>query len=297
MKIAIFGDSWGIHGEDYPWPDSRGPSWVDLLRQHYTIDNFCVHGNSIQNVYYEYLKNRYNYDKIITLITSPQRFTVPRSTFENSKFSHVGTTYHINYSKVNYEVQEHLTDELRTAFNGYYKYIYNEELVYSSIFAILNDIINSGKCIVVPCFRDSVPSLIEPWHAGNDLVSLDQASELWIDGLSNLDHALAPFWNKTIRAHKLIPVSDTHKIKLYDVMRCHLSEENNFVLYKLILDAIKRNNATIKLDKSSFFPPTRSFEHYFAVHNVFLVDGQWINGHNELLSENIVKTLIDTKWA
>lgn len=281
MKIAIFGDSWGIHGEDYPWKDHRGPSWVDLLKQHYTVDNYCVHGNSTQNIYYQYLKHKNNYDKIIILITSPNRLTIPA-------FNDVESDNHVNYSKITLNMGSY-TAEVRQAVNYYYQHLYNEPLVYCSIYAIVQNLLTDTKCIVIPCFLDSVPNFEQPWKTGNNLVSLGQASIPWLDEIMQQDHPIAKKFNRTVALNQLFDVNETHKIKLYDTMKCHMSEENNQILFEFVKQAINNNQNTVNLMTDSFVGPTKPFDFYYAVHNIRLENGQWVYKEDQKLTPDLFK--------
>jgi len=80
MKIAVFGDSFG---DDYNlWPDPYlgvGPSWIDYLRnQNIEIDNYSCGGASLFYGYQRFISTYQKYDKVIFLVTSPGRISVPK---------------------------------------------------------------------------------------------------------------------------------------------------------------------------------------------------------------------------
>jgi len=72
MKVAIFGDSFAHSRMDNPTP-----GWPDILAKKYTVRNHAQSGSALYYSVDLFLKNHQFADKIIFIVTTPGRLTLP----------------------------------------------------------------------------------------------------------------------------------------------------------------------------------------------------------------------------
>lgn len=72
MKIAIFGDSFADSRMDNPTP-----GWPEILAKKYTVKNHAHAGSALYYSVDLFLKHHQFADKVIFIITSPGRLTIP----------------------------------------------------------------------------------------------------------------------------------------------------------------------------------------------------------------------------
>jgi len=114
MKLAIFGDSFGVQKKNQPYP-----SWVDLLSQHFDIINYCECGVSE----YKILKQLENanldeFDKKLIVHTSATRIYVKHNPL------HQSTEYYKNCDIILSDI-ENRNDEFSHSCNLFFKHIFD----------------------------------------------------------------------------------------------------------------------------------------------------------------------------
>ena len=72
MKIAIFGDSFA-----HSRMDNSTPGWPEILAKKYTVRNHAQSGSALYYSVDLFLKNHQFADKIIFIVTTPGRLTLP----------------------------------------------------------------------------------------------------------------------------------------------------------------------------------------------------------------------------
>ncbi len=230
MKIAVFGDSFA---DDYNlWPDPYvgvGPSWVDYLRnQNIEIDNYSCGGTSLFYSYQKFILKYQEYDKVIFLVTSPGRITVPIND---------QTEDYYNIASVENKLKDCFDFERKiklTAIRDYFIYVKYD--VYDNVVheLLIEDILKKHKdTLLIPCFENS--------KINNQIP------------LFNISHFEAEFWN----LEEILPNSS----EVYDARKCHMSEENNLMLGQEIYNWVKNGNYNLTSEK--FKNPTKEFSHYF----------------------------------
>jgi hypothetical protein len=236
MKIGIFGDSFG---DDYNmWPDPYsgvGHSWVDYLRSHnLEIDNYSCGGASLFYSYQKFISTYQEYDKIIFLVTSSGRISVPLG----------NTTEEFNVSALHHKLRN-CADAKRkiqlTAIRDYFMYVKNDifdNLVHK---LLLEDISKKhNSMLMIPCFANS----------GID-------NQIPLVAIPRFE---ADFWNM----EEVMPWSDTE----YDARKCHMGEENNLMLGQEIHNWVRTEN--YNLNQENFKTPTKEFTHYFRTDPIIL---------------------------
>jgi hypothetical protein len=139
MSIGLFGDSFGYQKRNHPYP-----GWVELLSQHYIIDNHCECGVGE----YKILKQLQSadldsYDAIIVTHTSYSRVFVEYNPL------HANSEYHKNCDILYTDIEGH-KDEFSRAGQLYFKHIFNDEYARDMHNLILKEIdsLLAGKLVV-----------------------------------------------------------------------------------------------------------------------------------------------------
>jgi hypothetical protein len=230
MKIGIFGDSFG---DDYNmWPDPYsgvGPSWIDYLRnQNIEIDNYSCGGSSLFYGYQKFISTYQEYDKIIFLVTTPGRISVPIGNATEEFFNVTSVEKQLKYC-FDFERKIKLN-----AICDYFMYVKNDtfdDLVHK---LLIEDILKKHTdMLVIPCFA----------HSGID-------NQIPLIAIPRFE---AEFW----KMKEIMPWSDTE----YDARKGHMCEENNLMLGQEIYNWIKTGNYNLSREK--FKTPTKEFNHYF----------------------------------
>jgi hypothetical protein len=234
MKLAVFGDSFG---DDYTlWPNPYtgvGPSWSDFLRiQGIEVDNYAGGGASLFAAYQKFIANYQSYDKIIFVVTTPGRITVPMDNITVDWYS---------YSQARNELKYATNPARRTklkAICDYFIHVKNDDYDNVTHKLMIKDILEKhDSVLMLPCFENS-----------------------GIDGkipLLKISEFEANFWNFK---NTILPNSDTE----YDSRKCHMCEENNLMLGQEVYNWVKTGNYNLTPDK--FKTPTKEFSHYFRKH-------------------------------
>jgi len=131
MKVAVFGDSFA--DEIINKREAGYKSWVELLREKYYSDLTCYAeaGSSMYFSYDLFLENHEKYDKIIFIMTTPGRLTIPKYIpFKQADITRY--MYHVNNIRT---AQEHLVNnaflmtepgtQATKAAIEYYKFLYD----------------------------------------------------------------------------------------------------------------------------------------------------------------------------
>lgn len=218
MKLAIFGDSFAEHISTYP-----GESWVSLFKKDSDFQQVDSYGLHSTNLYWSYLKffeHYEKYDKAIFVVTSPFRFI---TTFKN--LSSHGNINHILKTQAWSTERIKILKAIRDfSIHGLSDQLVSDQFVlFQSL--MLEKIKNTNfKILFVPAFRykntefDSETALMEITEMENKYWKVD---------------------------------------KVYDKRQCHLSENNNKILYEILKSKIISLDAqsSSKLDINMFTKP------------------------------------------
>jgi len=225
MKIAIFGDSYSStygYSEVNPYA-----SWSIMLSEKYDVKNFSENGSSL---YYEKLlfdKHQQDFDKIIFCITAPGRLEFKLDTLKNNSkyfpwYQHI-PTIHIIQSRL--KISE-LTEFDKKRYKILYEYLlevrdFEQEQYYHSM--MVKDIIKQRPdTLLIPAFPNSLT---------------DQT-----DCLEDVTVFEDKIFNKKTGFYR-------------DNRLCHMSLENNKILFSIVEEAILNNNTRIDLDTKQFTEP------------------------------------------
>ena len=151
MKLAIFGDSFGDDTSVWPNPHlDVGPSWIDYLRnQNIDIDNYSLGGTSLFHSHQKFMLNYQKYDKIVFLVTSPGRISVPMD--DTTKDFNPGSLE--RHLKLCVNVERKI---ILNAIRDYFIYVKNDtfdEIVHK---LLIEDILTKhNDMLMIPCFEKS----------------------------------------------------------------------------------------------------------------------------------------------
>lgn len=217
MKIAIYGDSFGF--EDLIFIDYHknldfiGLSWSKMLRESFNVTNFCYPGSDIYFSYNNFIENYMNYDFNIFIFTSPYRLSVK---YKNDHMHNHGIDSAL--AKLKYEKDTEKNKILHASID-YFKYLQNDEKdkLFSDL--IRKELKNKKNTIIIDSFGSH--------------------------GLFNITLMENKVWN-------ILP-SYTKDDQYIDLRFCHMTQKNNLIFYKQIVDCIK--------GKSGYIFDITNFEH------------------------------------
>jgi hypothetical protein len=149
MKIAIFGDSFGVNMNHY----NQTLSWVDIVKADYDVTNFCEGGSSLYYQYELFKENHMNYDKVFFLITNSGRLYLKDCKIQKH-VSHYETAKHWSLKS------ELLQDKsILTAAIQYFLYLQNvkfDDLVQNLILKEIQ--LERLDLLLIPCFEGYLKS-------------------------------------------------------------------------------------------------------------------------------------------
>jgi hypothetical protein len=231
MKIGIFGDSFA---DDHTvWPEhfkDVGPSWIDYLRdQNIEIDNYAFGGSGLYFSYEKFISNFQKYDKIIFLVTSPGRISLPDKDGKCSHWYGPAMVEKDLATCVDYNKKVRLN-----AVRDYFMYVKNDKfdnLVHDLLIENISK--KHDSILMIPSFTHSRIRSPMPF------VSISEFE--------------AAFWNLT----EILP----NDKNLYDARKCHMCEENNLMVGEEVFNWVKTDK--FNLDPKKFKTPTRELDYYF----------------------------------
>jgi hypothetical protein len=231
MKIGIFGDSFA----DCSWAShfQSGPGWPELLADQYNVTNHALAGTGLYYSYEQFCKHHKNYDRIIFVSSCVDRFSV--------YLPNADKIFHIVPGAWNHSalIKNLNKNDLRilNAVENYVLYVLDPEreltfgkLMIDNICRMRNDV------IILPAFPIK-DNLTTPLH----LISVMEEQ----------------YYN----------LSKINLNNLTDIRKCHLTDENNLMVYKKLITAIDENRNSINIDTTDFKIPLREQCMYWKVIN------------------------------
>lgn len=231
MKIAVFGDSFGDERNIFV---KENWSWANCIRQQgYDITNFCKCASSLSYSYIQFEKHQSEYDKIIFLVTGPERLYLPHLPEKFQFITNGLVRYYKKYAQSSAE------KEIVEALEGYYKIISTpqQELLQERL------ILNSAKVarpdtLFIPCFRLETFSTV-------DFV---------IDDLSRFDYE---YFN----------ISQTGDTFINDKRFCHMNRNNNKLFAAKIIEWMNTGNFLIRPEEFQK-PESENFNDLFEIESI-----------------------------
>ena len=149
MKIALFGDSYGVGS------NNNVRHWFDIVCERLNLDsaNFSENGSSLYYSYNKFLEHQEYYDKVVFILTGPHRFPVQVSI--QGKLMHIPGLPAID----NIERMENLSREDIETIKNLKSWILISDPDFSRTvqYLLVKDILSKRKdTVLIPVFRDSL---------------------------------------------------------------------------------------------------------------------------------------------
>jgi hypothetical protein len=210
-----------------------GLSWVEHLQKTHEVENFARGGTGFRWSYELYLENQHKFDYNIVVVSDPGRLWIK------------SLDSHPKVPNIHFFNQDRFRHNLKDAVGR------NDEL-----FGILDAIqIWMHKC------RD------EQWelHLHNLMVKnivQNYSNTLLIPGFINSIEGYEG--NLTdIQSWEILQLDPDFYADTIDCKRkCHLTEENNEILFNLVVDAINKKEKILNLNIIFFKKPTKNIDFY-----------------------------------
>lgn len=215
MKLAIYGDSFGFKDQIYIRKEFEhlGPSWPTLLEQDYDITHYCVPACDVWYSYDHFLKHHEKYDYNIFIVTGSDRLSINLSS---------GWVHSHGYDSAMGKLKTEKDNDKRAVLKAsieWFKHLHRFEKEKQIKKLIVNDVKQRGALLI------------------------DSFGE---NGLYNVTEMENKVWNKKLKYNFNLD----NKI---DLRYCHMTKENNLIMYNLVKKAIKEN--VWKFDINNFVKP------------------------------------------
>ena len=240
MKIAIFADS---HGDtnllpQYPHRDAFnnvGPGWPDLVSQQFEVTNFSKCGTGTYYSYKLFCEHHTKFDKIIFIPSQVGRFTISLPD-TNDKFHCVPGFIKLLDDRINGDPEHKFRD--RQVFSAARDYmIHVLDLEREKVF---------DQLMIAQIKRMRPDTIMIPAFDSSDIGPLT----LGYISMKELEH-----WKITNQYLRNLPLTEVRK--------CHLSIENNYMVFEKIKNVLNGVSSKFELDKNDFKIPAHPWQHYF----------------------------------
>lgn len=223
LKIGIFGDSFASLRFENENPTL---DWVSHLAQKYNVLNFAKPGTSVYYSVKLFLKNFKEFDKTIFIVTHSSRLTLPeRSYFLDSRGN----------------VVDCLTPR--------------------SAQELLKDCKRENDCKILK-------SVLDYYTYIEDIDFNNYISSLMVNNLKEMhNELLLIYYEDLIKVHKMendfFQLDDKFYTHYIDFRNCHLSKDNNNILFEKVDEWIKTSR--FKFSINDFVKPSDTFLNYFRI--------------------------------
>ncbi len=242
--IGIFGDS---HGDctylDWNNLKTIGLGWPELLALKYNVTNYSMGGSGM---YYSYnlFKQMYSkFDIIVYVPTQANRFSVYCP--DEGQTRHMVPGFLIAQAARELGNVRHRPNDYKAleAAIGYSTYILDEKKEEEMKRLMLEEVKRlRPDTIFIPAFSD------------------DRIVELDVD-LSYIANMELAAYGTNLAALRAA------RNPLLDIRKCHLTDENNRMLFDKVTIAIDNNHTSVRLAESDFVKPKDPFTKYFVNEN------------------------------
>ena len=223
MNVGIFGDSYG----DDRTGELGHKSWVKLLSEKYNVTNYSYTGSGLFYSYDLFEKNHHKHEKIIFLVSDPDRILMPSHT-------KLDVSSHLTYNQCRV-FAEKINKDYELVVD-YFEQIHNSDFYRTSHKLMVDNIPNIRKdAIVYPCFEFSYLNKF-------------------------------PLFHVTRFEDNFIGMNPEKRVELYnkglrDSRTCHMTEKNNYVVYQMFDSLL--NHKDFELSESILHKPEHSLEYYY----------------------------------
>lgn len=233
IRVGIFGDSFAFPysivkgASQHPGINDVGQAWSAMLAEKYTVTNFSWPGSDVYFSYEKFLQNYQQFDVNIFVKTADNRLSVKY----NNEYVHL---YRIDWAQESFKTE--------TDFNK--KQIYRSGIDYFTFIQRDERDFELGRLM------------------SQEVHALDPKC-IFIDTRS--DHGLKNVFLNENRAWGLTTDSYITKFdKTIDLRYCHMTKENNEIVYNKVVNCIE-NSTTYSANIKDFVIPLKSEKQKYIV--------------------------------
>lgn len=251
-SLGIFGDSYAsptLHNLITKTKEQIGVIWPHVLDQEFQVHNYARPGNSIYKCYIDFIEFGNRHDHNVMIIPLRDRFY--SSFLDDSEISRIFDfeNWYSNYQNILFykdnikqrnpsNIDKHL--KIFDSLEVYYEFWKDDEFLKT---------VNAALADKLKTFNNLTTVEVE---SSDTTIGLKDISDWEFEIIKLQSGNLKPYVKDIAEKKKF----------LRDNRNCHLTEENNVILGKIILDAVK-NNKKIELKIKDFAQPTESASSYF----------------------------------
>tara|TARA_B110000977_G_scaffold133953_1_gene170566 strand:- start:152 stop:871 length:720 start_codon:yes stop_codon:yes gene_type:complete len=232
MRIGIFGDSYTIFNQHNN--DHLGLSWVEHLSKIHDVVNFGVPGSSFRWCYELFLKHKLEFDFCIVVVPTPTRVYIKAlENLPNAPPGHffADPLFRDRFKQFTSDPTVlKILDSVDVWYENWRDHCFENHLHN----LMVRDVLSNDNVLVIPGFPESVEGYGKPYQNLTDI-------QYW--ELAQAD-----------------PTFDYYHIQCK--RKCHLTEENNLVLFSLIKRAMNNKEKILNLDIKHFKKPAKSIDYY-----------------------------------
>jgi hypothetical protein len=233
MKIGIFGDSYTAMNI-IPGNEHMGLGWPEHLAFSHEITNFGESGTAFQWSYELFLEHKNKFDFCIVVVPDPNRVYIKAlQDIPNKPVGHYFASHNHIQAFKGITADERIL-KILDSIDVWYNNWRDHGFEYHLHNLMVRNLLTYDNVLVIPGFPRSVEGFDKPYQ---NLTDIQYWELLQIDPDFNV---------RTMRCKR----------------KCHLSEENNLVLFDLVKQAIENKDKILKLDISKFKKPARSIDFY-----------------------------------
>ncbi len=238
MQIGIFGDSYSTVNQRFVNKRPDGKCWAQLLSDQYSVKNYSVSGTGLYYSYREFLKHQHNFDCIIFTASLNQRLYLENLPIKDPTSKHINLELltdrnqaheWLNYVKTTDDSVN--WDDVFDSVQGYFRYVYNDDQNTTAERLLLQDIQTKNRVLLMPCFESTLNAHREIFK--NFKISLSNITFLE-DARCNLTQ------------QKIRKIRKQLGDKVEDTRHCHLTDENNIMMYNKIVNWIENNEFSLQ---------------------------------------------------
>ena len=249
-KLLIIGDSFVV-----AYGPNKEHSWVYKLKEHFLVTNLAVSGSGVYWSYQKFLEHyEKDYDLIIWAVSDPMRGYIPDTKTDIPTLSHFSPMYcdkqFLHQLMQKGEKIPPSNVLVYECLDSYY-YVLDEKKEYTTASLMIEDAKRKKPdMLILGCFGPYVKKHHSCKYARPDLFNNELA-------LADLQFMEEDFWiqNQKISRKKL-----NKRLGHYDTRVCHLSIENNQMMYDKILGWT--NTGEFTLTEDDWCEPYHHWKHY-----------------------------------
>lgn len=234
ITMGIWGDSFAAFRVNQT---SNTIHWFDVLQKYYTIDNWAVCASSIDYSYTRFMENHHKYEKNIFVVTHPGRIWLKNALPPSSPYYQYTHLNGLILAEINYNLIKKTMPNNMLAVNtfeaaiNYFKYIQNDALDIHSALNMIKEIKNvRPDTLMIACFESQ-----------NNIISKVLGHENSLNDIALMEN-------------QSLGITEKYFTKFEDGRNCHITEENNIILGKKMLEWLETSK--VVLDLNDFYRPT-----------------------------------------